>query len=177
MDYLGPSDYKWLAKADLFAATAHRNQLRKYTGGPYIDHPREVMVIIRNVASSTLPMLLASLLHDTVEDTPATLEEVLAEFDSTTARLVDGLTKREHPGNRNVRAREERHRLDEEGPEVQTIKVADVISNTRNLPLVCTDLKYVRMYFGEKRLLLDRLTKADPGLLDKAWAILDKGPV
>ena len=60
-------------KADTFADLSHSGQVRKYTGEPYIVHPREVATLVSTVAH-TPEMLAAALLHDVVEDTPATTQ-------------------------------------------------------------------------------------------------------
>ncbi|WP_035925275.1 RelA/SpoT family protein, partial [Pseudofrankia saprophytica] len=69
----------------------HRGQMRR-SGDPYIIHPVAVAEILADLGVDTTT-LVASLLHDTVEDTRATLELLTEEFDSEVANLVDGVTK------------------------------------------------------------------------------------
>ena len=69
----------------------HRGQLRK-SGDPYITHPLAVASILAELGMDTTT-LVAALLHDTVEDTGLTLEDVQAEFGADVAHLVDGVTK------------------------------------------------------------------------------------
>jgi len=78
-----------------FASEKHERHRRK--GGrdiPYINHPIAVATLLATVAEVTDPDLLAAaLLHDTVEDTDATLEQIEHLFGKEIARLVDGVTK------------------------------------------------------------------------------------
>ncbi|AMO61825.1 (p)ppGpp synthetase, RelA/SpoT family [Mycolicibacterium phlei] len=80
-----------LQRAYEVAEERHANQLRK-SGDPYITHPLAVAHILAELGMDTTT-LIAALLHDTVEDTGYTLEELTAEFGSEVAHLVDGVTK------------------------------------------------------------------------------------
>lgn len=84
-------DIDLLTKAYHFSRHAHRDQKRS-SGEPYILHPLEVAVILAELKLDTASLITA-LLHDTVEDTLATLDEVAREFGPTVANLVDGVTK------------------------------------------------------------------------------------
>ncbi|WP_370527389.1 hypothetical protein [Cedecea sp. P7760] len=101
-------------------------------------------------------------LHDVVEDQGITAEELRREFGVTVARGVMALSDLEE-GNRAERKRLSRERLAKAQSWVQTIKVADLISNTSSI--VEHDPKFAVTYLEEKRLLLDVLTEADPLLL------------
>ncbi|GAA1911700.1 GTP pyrophosphokinase [Marmoricola bigeumensis] len=85
------ADLALLERAYRVAEHAHRHQKRQ-SGEPYITHPLAVTVILAELGM-TEPTLVASLLHDTVEDTDYTLEELRAEFGEEVAQLVDGVTK------------------------------------------------------------------------------------
>ena len=74
-----------------FAERAHANQVR-LSGEPFIDHPFNVAKICASMGLDT-HALQAALLHDTVEDTAVTLEEIESQFGATVAELVDGVTK------------------------------------------------------------------------------------
>ena len=80
-----------LRKAFDFALRCHRDQ-RRNSGEPYIVHPVQTAVILADM-NLDLVCLQTGLLHDVVEDTPATLEEVRREFGDEVARCVDGVTK------------------------------------------------------------------------------------
>jgi guanosine-3',5'-bis(diphosphate) 3'-pyrophosphohydrolase len=87
------ADIDILRKAYVLAESSHRGQMRK-SGEPYITHPLAVTLILAELGAETTT-LTASLLHDTVEDTDVTLEQVRAEFGEEVAYLVDGVTKLE----------------------------------------------------------------------------------
>ena len=85
------SDLTVLERAFEVAEEAHRGQLRK-SGEPYITHPLAVTKILADLGIG-VTSLAASLLHDTVEDTPYTLEQLTKDFGGEIAMLVDGVTK------------------------------------------------------------------------------------
>jgi GTP pyrophosphokinase len=85
------SDVRLLQRAFDVAARQHAGQYRK-SGDPYITHPLAVATILANIGMDTTT-LVAALLHDTIEDTDYTLEQVHAEFGEKVALLVDGVTK------------------------------------------------------------------------------------
>jgi GTP pyrophosphokinase len=85
------ADLALLERAYNTADRMHRGQMRK-SGDPYITHPLAVTTILADIGM-TEPTLVASLLHDTVEDTPYTLEQLRADFGDEVAVLVDGVTK------------------------------------------------------------------------------------
>ena len=80
-----------LVRAYAVAAQAHRGQLRR-TGDPYITHPLAVARILAGYGLDT-ETIAAALLHDALEDTELTLDEVRAGFGGTVADLIDGVTK------------------------------------------------------------------------------------
>ncbi len=85
------ADEDLLNRAYVFAMKAHGSQLRA-SGDPYFHHPVEVAGILTGFKLDSASIATA-LLHDTVEDTGATLEEIQGLFGRTVARLVDGVTK------------------------------------------------------------------------------------
>jgi len=84
-------EIKKIKKAYEYAKDAHLGMLRK-SGEPYILHPLNVAYILTRVYADT-PTLCAALLHDTVEDTDTTLEDIKKIFDNEVALLVNGVTK------------------------------------------------------------------------------------
>ena len=85
------ADVSLIERAYATAEKAHRGQMRK-SGEPYITHPVAVATILAEVGM-TSPTLAAALLHDTVEDTDYSLEQLTADFGPAIAQLVDGVTK------------------------------------------------------------------------------------
>jgi GTP pyrophosphokinase len=85
------ADLDILERAYVTAERMHGTQMRK-SGDPYITHPLAVTTILAEIGM-TEPTLVAALLHDTVEDTPYTLDALRADFGDEVAALVDGVTK------------------------------------------------------------------------------------
>ena len=85
------TDISMIEKAYHFAQKAHGAQKRK-SGEPYIIHPLSVALILSDLELDK-ETIVAGLLHDVVEDTPVTIEDVTREFSSEVALLVDGVTK------------------------------------------------------------------------------------
>lgn len=147
-----------------FATKAHSSQKRKYTGEPYIVHPIAVSEIVKTVPH-TDEMVAAALLHDVVEDTPVTIQEIETKFGSKVAELVGWLTDISRPENGNRKTRKSIDRLHSaDAPaEAQTIKLADLIHNTKSIEK--HDPSFYKVYKQEKIALLDVLTKGDRSLM------------
>ncbi|MEV8045435.1 HD domain-containing protein [Streptomyces griseoluteus] len=128
------ADLDPLRRAYLLAETSHRGQMRK-SGEPYITHPLAVTLILAELGAETTT-LTASLLHDTVEDTDVTLDQVGEEFGEEVRYLVDGVTKLEKV-DYGAAAEPETFRkmLVATGNDVRvmSIKLADRLHNMRTL--------------------------------------------
>jgi (p)ppGpp synthase/HD superfamily hydrolase len=162
-----------------FAEAAHAsvNQKRKFTGEPYIVHPIEVMGLLVAYAPFRYQretVLSAALLHDVVEDTLVTLADIESLFGSEVAGYVDGLTDKFVSGyeengvvlNRRQRKKAEAGRLSVTCDVVQTIKCADLLSNTRTI--VQFDPEFAQTYIPEKRRILENLLRAHRSLWNLA---------
>jgi len=147
-----------------FAQEKHRKQVRKYTGNPYADHLAEVACITATVGGDAESIAVAWL-HDCREDQGVSGEEIEALFGMRVAVGVALLSDFE-VGNRAARKAASRTRLASAPGWVQTIKCADLISNTRSI--VKHDPRFAVMYLAEKRALLEVLTLADPRLREIA---------
>lgn len=90
-EYLNPDQVAFVHKAYDLAAKAHADQRRK-SGEPYIIHPTNVAYILSHLRMDEFT-LAAAFLHDVVEDTTITLDDITNQFGSTVATLVDGVTK------------------------------------------------------------------------------------
>lgn len=89
--YYPNADLKIIEKAYTFSEKAHEGQIRR-SGEPYIAHPLSVAAILADLHLD-LDTVAAGLLHDTVEDTSVTLEDIRREFGEVISHLVDGVTK------------------------------------------------------------------------------------
>ena len=153
-------------KAQVYAMAAHAavGQKRKYTGEPYIVHPAEVASIVARVPGATPDMVAAAWLHDVIEDTGCTFTDVHMAFGIDIATMVNWLTDVSKPedGPRWYRKKLDREHTAQAPAEVQTIKLADLISNSKSI--MEHDPKFAKVYLEEKRLLLSVLTRGDRGL-------------
>ncbi|MEK7196883.1 MAG: HD domain-containing protein, partial [Nitrospirota bacterium] len=91
LSYNHDADIELLRKAYIFSSEAHIKQTR-IEGSPYIEHPLAVAAILANMKMDTTT-LAAALLHDTVEDSSATVKDIKNLFGNDVAFLVNALTK------------------------------------------------------------------------------------
>ena len=154
-------------KAKDFATYKHEGQFRKYTGEPYIVHPGAVVELVKSVPH-TEDMVCAAWLHDTVEDTDTTISEIYYSFNVTIAYYVEMLTDLtiKSDGNRMYRKGLERRRIARAIPQIKTIKLADLIDNTKSI--VAQDSTFAKIYLKEKLLLLRVLKEGQPKLWTEA---------
>ncbi|MHA6763227.1 RelA/SpoT family protein [Streptacidiphilus sp. PAMC 29251] len=128
------ADLALLDRAYQVAEASHRGQMRK-SGEPYITHPLAVTMILAQLGAETTT-LVASLLHDTVEDTAVTLDQVREGFGQEVAYLVDGVTKLEKVDfGAAAEAETFRKMLLATGEDVRVmvIKLADRLHNMRTI--------------------------------------------
>ena len=161
-------------RAMMFAREVHAGQVRKYTNEPYWMHLAEVAGIVGTVANTDEMgegggdiAIAVSWLHDCVEDQGITEQELGSQFGMRVARGVMLLSDLE-VGNRAERKAASRARLARVPGWIQTIKCADLISNTSSI--VKHDPRFAVTYLAEKRALLDVMDKADPRLRELAYA-------
>jgi hypothetical protein len=152
-----------------FASAAHRKvgQLRKYSGQPYEEHLRRVAELVAGVTDDP-EMVAAAWLHDVVEDTPVTIEEIERAFGREVRDLVDALTDVSRPahGNRATRKALDREHLARAPARAQTVKLADLIDNCQD---ICKhNPRFGRVFLGEMAALLEVLTAGDPVLIRRA---------
>ncbi len=158
-----------------FAREAHAGQRRKYTGNPYTDHLAEVAGIVVTVCPRMFnwdTLVAIAWLHDTMEDCGVTYKQLELEFGPTIAYAVLQLSDLEE-GNRAERKAAARTRLAAAWPWVQTIKVADFMSNTASI--VQHDPKFAVTYLDEMSAMLRALPHADPSLVRMARVQLAAG--
>ena len=160
-----------------FCQKAHFGQKRKYLNIPYYLHPLEVAEITRTVSEdakchSPSEIYRAALLHDVIEDTDITLDRLEFLFGGRIADLVYQVTDVSKPedGNRAARKLLDRQKLGNACPDGQTIKLADLISNTQSI--LTFDKNFAVVYLNEKEKTLEYLQQGAPRLLEIANEIL-----
>lgn len=115
------------------AAGAHENQKRKNVDEWYISHSFRVMELTREVTDD-VNVHIAAVLHDTVEDTDMTIEDIIAEYGETAAFIVWGVTKDDSIADWKQRSIAYLQRLEYEAPkESSTVALADKITNLTDL--------------------------------------------
>ncbi len=134
-----PEEGEKIRRAYRFAAQAHQDQLRR-SGEPYIMHPVAVACIIDQMGLDA-ESVMTGLLHDTVEDTPVTREDIAREFGAPVAMLVDGVTKLTKMEHTSYSTKEEQQMEDlrkmfiamAKDIRVIMIKLADRLHNMRTI--------------------------------------------
>lgn len=133
---LKPGDKELLRTAFEMAADAHKTMRRK-SGEPYILHPLAVAAICVEEIGLGVRSTICALLHDTVEDTDVTLEDIKSEFGIEIARIVDGLTKISTVMDANTTQQAENFKKIlltlTDDPRVILIKLADRLHNMRTM--------------------------------------------
>jgi len=162
-------------RAREFATQAHRriDQRRKYSKQAYEVHLRAVADLVASV-SDDQEMIAAAWLHDTVEDTPATLGDIEHAFGNGVAQLVSDLTDVSRPGdgNRAVRKAIDRAHSAQASVRAKTVKLADLTDNCGD---ICEhDERFARVFVVEMAALLEVLGEGDERLFTKARKTLEK---
>ncbi|HEX2534901.1 MAG TPA: bifunctional (p)ppGpp synthetase/guanosine-3',5'-bis(diphosphate) 3'-pyrophosphohydrolase [Chitinophagaceae bacterium] len=137
-----PGDRKMIRQAFEMAAEAHKSMRRK-SGEPYILHPLAVARICVEEIGLGVRSTICSLLHDTVEDTDISTEDIQREFGNEIAKIVDGLTKISTVVDVNASQQAENFRKIlltlTDDPRVILIKLADRLHNMRTLDSMKTE--------------------------------------
>jgi len=134
--YFPTADLEFIKKAFVFSKKAHQGQFRR-SGEAYIFHPIGVAEILADLRLD-LPTIATGLLHDTVEDTGVTLEQIETEFGPVVRQLVDGVTKISQMSFKNTHEKQGenvRKMIVAMGKDVRVIlvKLADRLHNMRTL--------------------------------------------
>ena len=158
-----------LSKAEALARSAHGaiNHVRKYTGEPYAEHLGSVARMVGD-AGGTDEMMAAAWLHDVLEDTAVTREELEGVVGPLVTQYVLELTDVSRPedGNRAVRKAKDRDHLALASLEAKTIKLADLIDNARSI--IKHDQRFAKTFMLEMRACLEILGAGESGLLETA---------
>jgi hypothetical protein len=169
------SDQDIIARAAAFATQAHKgiDHRRKYSSQPYDVHLRAVAGIAASVTDDA-EMIAAAWLHDMVEDTPATFDDIEREFSSRITQLVTDLTDVNKPndGNRAARKAIDCDHLAQACPEAKTVKLDDLIDNCND---ICrNDPRFGRVFIAEAAALLKVLTEGDQTLYQRATRMIQE---
>jgi (p)ppGpp synthase/HD superfamily hydrolase len=153
-----------------FATVAHTGQTRKYSDRPYIEHPLAVARIVRRFEHDE-NMIIAAMLHDTVEDTAVTIDDIRLTFGMDVAALVTDLTDVSRPsdGNRNVRKHMDLLHTAAAQPRAKTIKLMDLVHNS--VSIIRNDKGFARVFLGEMNRMLDVLQDASDS---RAWVLAQR---
>lgn len=159
-------------RARVYATEAHQriNHRRKYNNEPYHVHLSAVAKLVAGVTEDE-QMIAAAWLHDTVEDTQATLGDIEAAFGVPVAELVEELTDVSKPGdgNRIQRKQIDRRHLAQASRRAKTVKLADLIDNCKDITR--HDPRFAQVYLSEMNELLDVLQGGDEKLYRRAEKI------
>lgn len=127
------ADSEVILKALRFSAEKHRNQRRKDNASPYINHPIEVAeMLIRVGGVRDLDVIVAAILHDTIEDTDATPEEIETLFGKPVLSLVLEVTD-DKTLPKKTRKQLQVDNAPHKSQGAKQIKIADKISNLRDI--------------------------------------------
>ncbi len=135
-------------KAKIFAERAHNGQFRKDGKTLYINHPAEVVRLLKSIGIGDDNILAAAWLHDSVEDSSLTEEEIKKEFNQEIARIVYALT-------RNIGREDYNNRIKNSDYSIKIIKLADTLHNCLEISGISDKLFIQRKIDDCKNLYLD----------------------
>jgi len=131
---LNPEDLSLLIKATAFAACKHKDQRRKDdASSPYINHPVSLAdVLVHEGGVTDLPTIVAALLHDTIEDTETTAEEIEVQFGATIRSIVEEVSDDKSLGKQACKQMQITKAPTLSG-QARAVKLADKICNLRDV--------------------------------------------
>lgn len=161
-------------KAAQFAIEAHSGAERRGKGFPYIIHPMEAAAIVATVTNDP-EMIAAAILHDTVEDTDVTIEQIEEQFGPRVARLVNVDTAQKEESWRDRRAAQIK-RFKHSDRDSQIVAMGDKLSNLRAISIDYRELgdalwsrfhapqgkKDIEWYYRSLATALDKLAGTAP---------------
>lgn len=160
-----------IEKAMKFATLAHGDQVRKYGGELYINHPRRVAATLERIGCDNRT-IATGWLHDVIEDCGVTFETIREKFGATVAWYVWGMTDQAPKHwKRIIRKSWEAGRLSMCYYEVQTCKLADIKDNSESI--IKYDPNFAKIYIPEKEVVVTSLTKGHKDLREEVLEQLD----
>ncbi len=178
LQYIEPAGLALIFRALSFAARKHRDQRRKDPeASPYINHPIALAHVLCNEAGvHDVETLCAAILHDTVEDTATSPEELAREFGAVICRIVLEVSDDKRlPGEARKRLQVETAALASQ--QAKLVKLADKICNLRDIassPPVGWSLVRRQRYFDWAKAVVDRMRGVHPrleALFDEAFLL------
>jgi guanosine-3',5'-bis(diphosphate) 3'-pyrophosphohydrolase len=169
-----------ILKAAQFAAHKHRDQRRKdVRATPYINHPLELANVLTSEGGVTDPVVLAAaLLHDTIEDTQTSYEELRSAFGLRVADVVVELTDTKFL-SKKARKRLQVERAGHATAAAKQVKIADKLCNLRDVlasPPKAWSLKRKQEYFDWAKEVVDEVRGANPRLERRFDALYRQRP-
>jgi len=151
-----PESSKLVKRANEVATELHKKQTRK-TGGPYIQHPRRVAEIIKKYSDKkhARHLIAAALLHDTVEDTKFSVNQMKNLFGGLVSTLVDELTSNKELIHQQGKAKYLGNKMSTMSDYGLLIKLADRLDNISDLNQM--DDMFKKKYTDETNEILDRV--------------------
>ncbi len=170
-----------LLKAIDFAAHKHRDQRRKgVEASPYINHPIDLANILCNEGGITDPVILAAaLLHDTLEDTKTSWEELRGQFGEEVADVVAEVTDTKWIKQKDTRKRLQISKASHSSVRARAVKIADKISNLRDIltsPPSDWPLERKQAYFDWAKQVVDGVRGSYPQLEQRFDALYRQRP-
>lgn len=165
-----------LEYAEMFCKKAHQGQTRKYTGEDYHTHPIAVCDILKQHGITDDTTLISALLHDVIEDTKYTKEEIISLFGYKVGIVVDGVSNRADKKSHPDLNRKKRHEININwisfgDSKVHNIKLADAIHNCSSIKI--QDPKFWKTYKEEKKKLLSVCVHGMDSLKEELRQILE----
>jgi len=150
-----------IVKAYEFSKEKHGSQIRKFSNLPYFSHPKEVARIIEDLTKDE-DLIVVALLHDTIEDTNTTYDEIDKLFGKKVADLVTELTSDDKKSiNKFGKGLYLGMKMSTMTPEALVIKLADRFHNVKYLEGDYVPLKFIEKYYRETWIILGIVKKSD----------------
>lgn len=173
---MAPEELSLLTRALAFAAHKHRDQRRKDLGAsPYINHPIALADVLVNEAGVTdVEVIAAALLHDTMEDTETTAEELDQAFGSRVRRIVEEVSD-DQTLEKQERKRMQILHAPQLSNQARLVKLSDKICNLRDIvgcPPHGWSLQRRQAYFDWSKKVIDGLRGPNPeleGIFDEVY--------
>lgn len=137
-----------------YAEQMHQGQTRKFSGLPYFSHPKYVARVIEHLTRDE-KLIVTAFLHDVIEDTEATYEDVVEKFGIEVADLVQELTTPDEDVKQLGKRQALAQKMFKMSCEALTVKLADRFHNVLFLEGDGVDIKFITKYYKETRYILD----------------------